>query len=286
MNTRNVFFQLFLFISACNSLCAQQNIVFNPFLDHFLLNKGTNTPSSYSNAPLFSSLNYKNRIGVLSDIRDIYFDITTCRNEKQLLGVKFYSEQETTLFSKSKIQAVYAYRITFNENVSWALGTQFGAANIYFSSSETSTGGSDWSPDAALSTTLFIRDFELGISVHQLPQTTLQPIGYSFVLSRYADTYASQKIDVSPYLEWEIGAEAKINSQYFLWSWNNKLLYNEQYGLLLRVGASKAFSGGALVALESVLEGLFLSGSYSNYFRNDQLKVNSFSIGLMYNPVN
>lgn len=286
MNTRNVLFQIFLSIAACNLLYAQQNIVFNPFLDHFLINKGTNTPSSYATTPLFSSLNYKNRIGVLSDIRDIYFDFVGCKDEKQHFGVKLYSEQETRLFTKSKIQAIYAYRISFNEHVSWTLGTQLGAANIHFSSSETSTGGSDWSPDIALATTFRIHSFELGISAHQLPQTTLQPIGYPFVLSRYADVYLSQKINTSPFLEWETGAETKFNQQYFLWSWNNKLLYKEQFGVLLRAGASKAFSGGVLVTLESVLEGLFVSASYSNYFRNDQLKVNSFSVGFIYNPTN
>ena len=107
-------------MSNINLSFAQKTILFNPRIDHFLLNKGSSISSSYAKDSLFSSINYKNRLGVLSDIRDIYFDITTAINDIHTFGAKVYSEQETSLFTKSKLEAVYALTIPIHKNIKWA----------------------------------------------------------------------------------------------------------------------------------------------------------------------
>lgn len=269
-------------MSAISTCHAQKTILFNPRLDHFLLNKGSNISSSYAKDSLFSSINYKNRLGVLSDIKDIYFDITTAINNAHTIGAKVYSEQETSLFTKSKIEAVYALTIPIHKNIKWALGSQFGAANIKFGGTDASAGGSDWAFDIAISNTIQYKKIDWGIALMQIPNATLQPIGYNFILERYIDSYISTSFDLNPYLIVETGIEYKKGINLELWSIDNKITYKDQYGLLLRLGDYNSFSAGLFMEVPYVMENLYVSGSYSNYFRQENLRFNSFSLSIYY----
>lgn len=271
-------------MSNISTSIAQTTILFNPRLDHFLLNKGSGLASSYSKDSLFSSINYKNRLGVLSDIRDIYFDVTTAINDAHILGVKLYSEQETSLFTKSKIEAIYALTIPLHKNIKWALGSQFGGANINFGGTEASAGGSDWAFDISVSSTVQYKKIEWGIAMLQLPNSKLQPINYTFLLERYFDSYISTTFELYPFWEMETGFEIQKGNNLSLWSLDNKLTYKDQYGFLLRYGDYHSFSGGVFMEIPFVLKKLYVSGSYSNYFRQENLRFNSFSIGIYYTP--
>lgn len=286
MNNRFSFFLpllvMILILSMITVSLAQKTILFNPRLDHFLINKGGSIPSSYAKDSLFSSINYKNRMGVLSDIRDIYFDIATSINNSHIIGAKLYSEQETSLFTKSKIEAIYAFTVPINENLNWALGTQFGGANINFGSTGASVGGSDWSFDIAVSTTIQYKKIEWGIAMLQLPNSKLQPLDYTFLLERYFNSYISSPFNLSPNWVLETGFEIQQGNNFSLWSLDNKLQYNSSYGLLVRFGDHYSFSGGAFMEIPMVLEDFFLSVNYSNFFRQEDLRFNSFSISIYY----
>ena len=102
MNNIKKFFLLNALILASIGAIAQKIIIFNPSPDFYILQPGIQNTAAYDNEKLFSSLNYKNRLGVISEIRDLYFDICLPINLNQRTGIKLYSEQETSLFTKNK----------------------------------------------------------------------------------------------------------------------------------------------------------------------------------------
>lgn len=266
-----------------NQSCyAQNTIIFNPFHDHFLLNKGSVSPSAYSNEETFLNLYYKNRTGILSDIRDFYVDAITGINQSQVLGVSIYSEQETSLFTKTKFSLIYAYEINLKGKLKWSLGTKASLANISFQGTGANVGGGDLVGDISLSTTLRHGTSELNIAVHQLPNSPITPIDFTFILYRYVDVMFTKKFNLS--LDWtmENGINYKQNKSVNLWSIDNMIKRNDEFGIMFRYGKENSISIGGFASLNSVFKGLSLSASYSNFFRQENLKFNAFSLGILW----
>ena len=244
------------------------------------MNKGSVAPSSYNHDGYKLNAYYKNRTGLLSDVKDLYADFIYRKNDAHSLGVKLYSEQETSLFRKSKFQAVYAYTIPIYKKLFISLGTQFGLANIFFGSSGASAGGSGFAFDASLSSTFHYKTLDLGIALHQIPNTSITPLSYPFVLERYTDTYLSNKFKLNSKYELESGFNTKINQQTFLWSIDNRLALERIGGINLRYGKENAFSTGIYFDIPVDANTVTISASYSNFFRQEDIKYHSFSIGL------
>lgn len=276
---------IILLIGVTNSLLfAQDRIIFNPAIDHFLLNKGNFNPAAYQFENSFGSVFYKSGLGPLSQIKDVYVDALISVNNQNKVGIKVYSEQETSLFKKTKLQGIYSVHVPMNNNIKWSLGTQAGLANISFGGSKATSGGSSWALDLSLASVIRVKKFDLGITFQQMPQSRLSPIGFTFILKRYLDIYMSQQIDLDEHLSFEAGALVNFNNEFFFWKIDTKLNYDKKYGILASLGDTKAYSVGAYLELPFEYNGMFISTSYSNYFRKENLGFNSLSVSVIYNP--
>jgi hypothetical protein len=249
------------------------NFILNPQPYHFLMNKGQYLASSYEVDKSLVTVQYQNKIGIFSDIRNIYVDGILKSKQGHLLGMKIYSEQETSLYSKTKAFFVYGYTIKLNEDLTWTSAAQIGAVNIAFGASDVSAGGSAWNWDASLSTTFqYKKKWHLGIGFNQIPNAKLRPINYVFQLNRYVETILSKKIDLSPLIEWETGAKALINSDTSLFSFDNKISYRKKMGVLAMANTYKQVSLGGFVDITNRIGIFTLAFNYG--FSYSQIRTN------------
>ncbi len=246
---------------------SQKIIIFNPSPDFFILQQGITNAAAYENEALFSSLSYKNRIGPLSDIRDIYFDLSIPLNENQKGGLKIYSEQETSLFTKNKVALFYSYSIQVNPSTNWTLAAEGGLANINFSSGGANIAGSAFAPDLSLSSLLEIKTIRFGLSIKQLTHSSLKPINYSFVLNRYLETYLVSTHSINT--DWSLNAGANLicYADFYIWDTNAKISYKKNIGVLVRYGQKNNYAIGAFSNLADLLDyHIQLALSYSNAY--------------------
>jgi hypothetical protein len=208
------------------------------------MNKGQYMASSYDLDRSLVTLQYQNKIGIFSDIRNIYVDGILKSKQGHMFGMKVYSEQETSLYSKTKAFLMYGYSIQINENLTWTSAAQVGAVNIAFGPSAASVGGSAWNWDASLSTTFKSKTWEFALALNQIPAAKLTPINYEFYLNRYVETYLTKKIELSPFVEWEVGAKALLNADTTMFTIDNKISYRKNMGVLLMANTFKQLSVG------------------------------------------
>jgi hypothetical protein len=223
------------------------NFILNPQPYHFLPNKGQYIASSYDVDKSLVTIQYQNKTGIFSDIRNIYADGILKSKQGHLLGLKIYSEQETSLYSKTKAYFVYGYTIHINDNLDWTSAAQLGAVNMAFGASTVSAGGSAWNWDASLSSSLTYKNWHLGIGFNQIPGAKLTPINYEFHLNRYLESILSFKTTLSPMIDWETGAKALVNADTSVFSLDNKISYRKSMGMVVMANTYKQLSLGGYV---------------------------------------
>jgi hypothetical protein len=249
------------------------NFILNPQPYHFLINKGQYLASSYDVDKSLVTVQYQNKIGIFSDIRSIYVDGMLKSKQGHLLGMKIYSEQETSLYSKTKAFLEYGYTIKLNENLTWTSAAQIGVVNMAFGASDVSAGGSAWNWDASLSTTFQYKEkWHLGIGLNQIPAAKLRPVNYEFQLNRYLETILSKKMDLSPLIEWEAGAKVLINADTSLFSFDNKISYQKKIGILAMGNTYKQVSLGGFVDITNRIGIFTLAFNYG--FSYSQIRTN------------
>ena len=279
---RLLYTSFFLVSLLANTSFGQSNFIFNPESNHFLLNKGQTLPSAYEIEKTQINLRYQNKTGIFSDLRDIYFDALVKTKQAHTLGLKVYSEQETFLFSKSKILAIYAYNLKLAEEVEWKSGIQAGVANVYFGSTDASAGGSSWNGDAAISTTLCYRKWKLALGLQQLPASNITPINYEFQLKRYLEAYLSKKIALGPDFEWQVGARTISKIDTAIVMLDNKLMIKESFGFICMLNSTKLFSAGIFVDIPQDENKLRLTFNYAFSFSSARTNQSLYSIGISY----
>lgn len=265
-------------------LFGQRTIIFNPSLDNFLLNKGTNNTSSFDFDTVSSYAIYKNQLGLLSDIREIYFDVSIPIHKKHLFGLKTYTEQETTLFSKNKFSGFYAYKLRLRSGFEWSMAAQVGLANVVFGGSEKSSGGSAWAPELSVSTTLHWTKTKLGVTLHQISNSRLQPIGYEFQLKPYLNLYVNRSFQLNANISLESGLEIQKGSDFTLWKFNHVLLIQKHYGITATLMNNKGVSFGAYAEMSAIKNGFFIGFAYNTFFARQQVAQNTVSVSLFYSP--
>lgn len=271
MNTRLIFIFVYVKISLIGSICGQQIIIFNPSNDNLLLNPATNNTAAFSSASPSLSFNLRSRTGVLSDVKDVYFDAATPLKDDHIIGVQAYSEQETPLFTKSKAAIQYAYRQKINNTLDITLGTSIGLASMSFKSTGAGIGGSDNVFDMAVSGHVtHNKNSRFGISLMQLSSPTIQPLAYKFELARYLDAFLSHFWNLTAKWKLEAGINAKFNGNFLLWSIHTKTSYNDRFGLLLSSGRITTFAVGAYANVyEFNKHQVSIAGSFTNaYYAN------------------
>lgn len=198
----------------------QEKIFFNPSLNSFLMSPSSIMPSAYNQEKIWLSVNYKNRVGLLSEIRDIYLD-GAYRKENSLLGLSIYSEQQSINFTKNKFNFLYAYRINVSPKSTLSLGSKVGLSSINFAPSNQNAGKSDQAFDMSFSGSYRLKEINLSLALHQLTNSKLQPNTEIFSLERYLELLISNKFNLNKSLNYEAGINSQFNLNEFLWRIDN-----------------------------------------------------------------
>ena len=243
-----------------------------------MLNKGALISSSYPYKGYQVACNYENRLGILSDVKNLYLEGINSINEKHILGIKLYSEQETSLFRKTKFQLTYGYKINIADKTSLTLAGDIGGVNIFFGSSDNSSGGSAWSFNGNASTTFSSEKTEVAVSLVQIPYQSLMPINYSFLLMPFFLIYAHYTLSFGPNVKWTTGARA-ITAMRWDFFWDNKLTLNEEYGLLLTL--SERYSAGLFYTYDTPSNYYQFIISYEGLLGGNAPSQNQVSVGII-----
>ncbi len=266
-----LFFTQVFFVEQAAMVHGQERIIFNPNFSSFLLNQGIYNPSAYSLNKLQLGVNYRSGLGSFSRIRDIYAE-AVFREKNHTGGINFYAEQQSVLFSKSKIQGLYALKTNLSKDLELSFGAEVGLANIRFDGSSASAGGSAWGLDFSLGGLITYRKLKVGFVIQQIPQTLLQPIGYRFVLNRYYDFSTSYTFKLNDDWDWESGMIVSMNSDNFLWLVDNKVTYQKKYGALLNLQTNLRGAIGVFSEIPQLEEALSVAFTYETGFAS---RVNS-----------
>lgn len=285
VNIRLILFFVYVKTCAIGLVCGQQIIVFNPNLDNQLLNTSVNNTAARSFNKPVAFINYRSRFGALSDVRDFYAAASAPIKSKHHLGIQAFSEQETSLFTKSKIALTYAVKIQLTPTVFASLGTTIGFASINFKSTGAGIGGSDNSLDLAGSAFINIKKrTHLGISLMQLTKSQLQPLEYNFILSRYFTVFGNHSIDLNPNWSLELGADGKINTDFVIWRINSKTAFNDDYGFLFSIGKKASYGlSGFLKVCKLKENSVHISAGYTNSYYPNIPGSSAYSISISLN---
>lgn len=252
---------------------------FNPQPNNFIVSPYIVNPSAFREEAAIDFL-YKNKTGLLNDLRSIYADFTL-PIKNQNLGFKVYSQQETSLFAKTKAHLSYSVKIEFNKELKWVLGSQAGISNIYFGSSGASAGGSDINFDISFASTVYYKQLEWGLMLHQLSNSELKPIDYVFELKPYVESYVLYRFELGPFVN--LNAAYKALYQNYLYNdVNLELEHKENKGILVAV-KNDFISAGAFFNfyMEQLNNRLYASYSFQTFSDTDRQKNNEFEIGLL-----
>lgn len=270
-----------LWCGEMGGLFSQERIVFNPNYPFFLLNPGVYNPAQYSFDKAQVGLHFRNGIGSFSRIRDVYLEALV-KKQNHRFGVNFFSEQQSSLFSKNKIQGVYNYEIELSKDLFLTFGTEFGLANIQFSGSNSSPGGSDVGFDLSIGSLLKFRPLKIGLVIHQIPEPSIVPIGFEFVLNRYYDIHGQYEFDLNQNWSFESGAMLSVSKNQTLWMIENKLAYDEKYGVIFNLKTEYIASFGVFTTLPWLSEQSMLSFSFESGLIGKSVNRNNVNLLLLY----
>lgn len=251
--------------------------------NHFLTNSGAQISSMYQSGTSSAHVMYQSNIGLLSDIKDFYGDVVFDISNKHHLGIQVYQHQLTSLFTRSKAYGIYAVSIPVSNNLTWCLGTNIGAANIFFGATGASNGGSDWAFDLALSTSLNHKNWRVGIGLQQVTSPHLQPIIYQFQLKRYIEIIATRSLELHPDWTYTGGLRVIYGPSTLLVHLDNYLKYKELGGLMVSFQgfAINRFSAGFEFFIPKVT-GLGLTLGYQITANTNRTNDRQIQIGINY----
>ena len=177
---------------------------------------------------------------------------------------------------------VYSYDIELSDDLSLTFGTEFGLANIQFSGSKNSSGGSDAGFDLSFGSQLKFRSLILGFVIHQIPESSLVPIGFEFILNRYYDIHGQYELNLNRNWSFESAGLVSINENQRLWMLDNKLAYEEKYGVTFNLKTEFVTSFGVFTRLPWLSEQSTLAFSFESGLINQSSTRNNVNILLLY----
>lgn len=232
MRKVTIIFSIFILLGTPFANGQSARDTFNVNYNHFLVNPNAHMASFYGGDYSNVNIQHQTYTGLLSDIKELYSDIHYNSNEKHYLGIRFFNSRRTSLYTRSKAHITYAIKVPIASDINWVTGTQIGLVNVFFGQSEVTSGGSAWGFDAGLSTTLNVKEWEIGIAIQQIPSTTLNPILYTFQLSRYMESMIIKNFEID--INWKLksGIRTIINTSDTHFQIDNRLQYKDVASIL------------------------------------------------------
>lgn len=260
--------------------CFGQYPDFNPQPNNFIVSPHIINPSSFKEEVTIDFL-YKNKTGLFNDLRSIYAGLIVPSNKRNF-GFKIFSQQETLMFSKTKAHLSYAVKIEFNKRFNWVLGSQAGISNIYFGSSNASSGGSDSNFDISFASTMSYEKLKWALILHQITNANLMPIDYIFSLRPYLESYVLYQFDLGSLLKLNTAYKILYQSNFYN-DLNLELEHDGNMGALISLKNDYMSAGGFLnFSIESFTTRMHASYSFQPFWgTNRQIIMNEIEVGLM-----
>lgn len=258
---------------------AQEGLILQSDDINYLGNRGSLISSSYGKASNQFYTSFKNRLGLLSDIRSIYAEGIIGIKDKHIVGMKAYSDQETSLFRKSKFGITYGINIDLSEKTTWTLATDINGINVYFGASQSTAGGSASTINGNLSSTLGHEKYEFAVALNQIPYQSLQPIDYRFEISSYLTSYFIYKFRFNQDFKWETGARILYHKNFTLFYADNHFTLQDRFGILASV--SRNYNLGITYKYTSQKVSYLIMANYQGILVDNVAGQNQLSIGLM-----
>jgi type IX secretion system PorP/SprF family membrane protein len=179
-------------------------VQFNPLLlkNYSLINPAsTNTDSRFEvNTANITTL------GIFEGLNSFFINAAVSLNNdstslnrfnKNVVGITFYNEREGPYIHKNQGYIMYARHQRLGYRFSVGVGTSFGFLGYAFDSTRTTAGGSDYDMDANVGIWIYSENFRGGLSINQIMNNDIQPLGYTYIFARYYNLNAAQKIILS-----------------------------------------------------------------------------------------
>lgn len=113
-------------------------------------------------------------------------------------GLAALTEKEGEYIHYNRFYLSYAFRTRLSESTSLAAGATFGLANNSIQGTSISPGGSALAPDGNIGLWLYGEKAYVGVSLNQLLNSDLKPIGESFRLVRNSNFTAGRRFKITP----------------------------------------------------------------------------------------
>ena len=134
-----------------------------------------------------------------------------------------------------------------------------------------------------MSSSLQYNTWHFGIGLNQIPGAKLTPINYQFQLNRYLEAILSKQIELSPFVEWEVGAKTLLNADTTLFAIDNKISYRENMGILIMGNTYKQVSLGGFVDITNRVGVFTLAFNYGFSYSGTRTNQSQYCATLYFN---
>lgn len=168
------------------------------FQNYYLIN-----PANTDTAGVILHMGHKSQLGVFRGVRQTYFDanfrIQSNRlNRAHSVGIQLFNNSEGDFFSKNRVYGRYAFDIHLSETYFLSAGIAVGAVSYAFKATQSSAGGSDLAYDGSTGLWVVGRKLKAGVSIQQISQGKLSPLGQIFELRRQYNANVSYLFFINP----------------------------------------------------------------------------------------
>lgn len=155
------------------------------------------------------NLAYKTGTGALNKIATFNVAFTRVLNytkpNNHVARVYFYNEKDGPYIHRSRAYANYAYKIKLGKELFLSSGIALGFAQTAFTAPSSTGNGNSIAPDAAIGVSLNHKKLEVGLSINQLLNATINPVVAPIKYERYINSYIQNRVNVSPFLNLKCG---------------------------------------------------------------------------------
>lgn len=118
------------------------------------------------------------------------------------VGLTLIGDKEGTFLSRTYFYGQYAFHQQLSEETFLSVGGSIGFASFIIRSGDTFSGGTDNQLDASIGVSLHNKQWLVGFSINQLPESQLQPLEEISILKRSMNLMGSY--------QWQVGKEVAL----------------------------------------------------------------------------
>ena len=183
-------------------------------------------------------------------------------------GIVLHSEFDTEILTRTRVYLKYNWSTSISNSTKISAGAHFGFFNYAVKASNSSSGISAFAPDATIGIWITSKNANLGFSIPQLLNSTVQPINSKFTLLRYYTLFADYKLVKNLNTEFSSGIKIlSTGSAYIELTGFLNLLVARNFATEFSYKINKGFTFSAGITKFSILKNsgdLFVSYFHSS----------------------